>query len=88
MGFVIPGMMIRISQGHTGRAIAFATSDRVAYLFMALAAFFRLIATQAWPASYSTWITLAGVGWSLCFVVLAFRLTPYLWQTRVDGRVH
>jgi uncharacterized protein involved in response to NO len=88
MGLVIPGMFIRISQGHTGRKLLFTMSDRIAIFAMGGGAFFRLVATQAWPDRYQLWIILAGIGWSLCFALLAFRLTPFLWQPRIDGREH
>lgn len=88
MGVVIPGMLIRISQGHTGRKLLFTVSDRIALGAMLVGAGFRLIATQVSPAHYLQAVTLAGVGWSLCFTLLAFRLIPFLWQIRIDGREH
>lgn len=88
MGLIIPGMLIRISQGHTGRKLAFTVSDRIGFLFMALAAFARLVLTQVWPEHYSFWISAAAVGWSLCFVIIGLRLAPFLCQPRVDGRDH
>lgn len=88
MGLIIPAMFIRICQGHTGRKLLFTASDRLALGAMGVASFFRLVATQLWPAHYSTWIALAGLGWSLCFVVIGARLIPFLWQPRVDGKEH
>lgn len=88
MGVVISGMLIRISQGHTGRSLLFTASDRIALGGMFLGAGFRLIATQILPGYYVPAIIVAGLGWSLCFVLLAFRLIPFLWQARVDGREH
>ncbi|MBC7172573.1 MAG: NnrS family protein, partial [Polyangiaceae bacterium] len=88
MGLVIPAMLIRISQGHTGRKLVFTRSDRVALLAMAAGAFFRVVATQVWPDRYVTWIALSAIGWSACFVTVGVRLTPFLFQARVDGREH
>ena len=88
MGLIIPAMLIRICQGHTGRKLLFTTSDRLAISAMGIAAFFRLAATQLWPAQYVAWIALSAVGWSVCFLVIGARLTPFLWQPRVDGRIH
>ena len=88
MGIIIPAMMIRISQGHTGRKILFTTSDRVAIASMGVGAFFRLLAIRFWPDQYALWIAIAALCWSLCFLLLAVRLTPFLWQARVDGRLH
>jgi uncharacterized protein involved in response to NO len=86
MGIVIPGMLIRISQGHTGRPIAFTLSDRVAIAFMFGAAFFRTVPTQFWPQQYRLWISLSAAGWSICFAILAWRLIPFLFQPRIDGK--
>lgn len=88
MGLVIPGMMIRISQGHTGRPLLFTASDRFAIGMIGSAAFFRLIATQFWPENYFIWIALSSVGWTLGFVVLGYRLIPFLLRPRADGRIH
>lgn len=88
MGVVIPGMLIRISQGHTGRKLIFTASDRLAISAMLVGAFFRVIATQIWPSQYNLWVLVAGLSWSFCFLVIGIRLTPFLLQSRVDGKVH
>lgn len=88
MGIIIPSMLIRICQGHTGRKLVFTTSDRIAIGVMGLATFFRVVATQLWPAAYTEWITLAGIGWAMCFALVGIRLTPFLWKARLDGRTH
>ncbi len=88
MGVVISAMVIRVSLGHTGRPIAFTASDRVGFGLLGLGAFFRLVATQLWPAQYPMWISLAGVGWALCFALIGLRLLPFLWRPRVDGKEH
>ncbi len=88
MGLVIPSMLIRISQGHTGRKVVFTRSDRLGLLAMAAGAFFRLVATQLWPSSYVTWIALSAAGWCACFVLIGLRIAPLLFEARVDGRVH
>ena len=88
MGMIIPSMMVRISQGHTGRKPIFVTSDRIALGLMAFAGISRIIFTQVWPESYQLWIGLAGLGWSSCFIILGIRLTPFLWAARIDGKEH
>jgi uncharacterized protein involved in response to NO len=87
MGIIIPGMLIRISQGHTGRPLVFSATDRWAIAAMGLAALFRLAAPQIWPQFYLHWIALAAAGWSLCFVLIGSRISPYLWRPRLDGKV-
>jgi uncharacterized protein involved in response to NO len=88
MGVVIPAMMIRISQGHTGRKVVFTQSDKCALTVMMAGAGFRLIATQIFPIYYALWIAIAAVCWSLCFTILGSRLVPFLWKPRVDGKIH
>lgn len=88
MGIIIPGMLIRISQGHTGRKLLFTRGDRVAIGAVGVGAFFRLVATQLWPAHYLPWIALSSLTWTVCFGLLGIRLTPFLWQPRIDGREH
>lgn len=88
MGIVISGMLIRISQGHTGRPLVFTKSDRLAFGCMFIAAFARLVLTQFAPSHYTVWITISGIGWFLCFTLIGIRLTPFLLKTRTDGKVH
>lgn len=88
MGIVIPAMFIRICQGHTGRKLLFTTSDRIAIAFMGSASVFRLMLPQIWPEYYLNWILFAGVGWSLCFIMIGYRLIPFLVKPRIDGKEH
>lgn len=88
MGLIIPAMFIRIGQGHTGRKLRFTTTDRLALGAMGAAALFRLVGTQLWPAHYTAWLLAAAIGWSLCFIMIGARIIPFLWQARIDGRVH
>lgn len=88
MGIIIPAMLIRICQGHTGRKPAFLDVDKVAFGFMGAAAFFRVVATQLWPLHYRAWIGCAALGWSICFLMIGWRLVPFLFRPRVDGRIH
>ncbi len=88
MGVIIPSMMLRIGQGHTGRKIVFTAGDRGAIGAIGLGALFRLAATQLWPAHYTTWIALAAASWTLCFGWTFARLAPLLLRARVDGKEH
>lgn len=88
MGTIIPGMLLRISQGHTGRKLLFTVTDRIGFAVMGAAAFSRLVLTQIWPTHYALWISIAGAGWALCFLLIGLRVAPFLWQPRVDGKVH
>lgn len=88
LGGVAAAMMIRVSQGHTGRALVFTRQDRLAFALLGLGAYFRLVATQLWPYLYLTWITWAGISWAACFALLGIRLVPFLWRARIDGKEH
>lgn len=88
MGLIIPSMIIRIAQGHTGRKPLFFTSDKIALWLMGAGAFSRLVLSQVWPAHYSLWISVAAVGWSACFLIVALRVAPFMWHARIDGKVH
>ncbi|MDT8446458.1 MAG: NnrS family protein [bacterium] len=88
MGLIIPAMMIRISQGHTGRKPVFRFWDKAALGLMLAGGLFRVLLTQIWPQAYLTWVVLAGVGWTSCFAILGIGYTPYLFQNRIDGKEH
>lgn len=88
MGIVIPSMLVRIAQGHTGRPPQFTRWDQVAISIIGISSIFRLILTSAIPEYYAQWITLSGVFWAIGFFLLFFRLTPFLLSPRIDGKTH
>jgi uncharacterized protein involved in response to NO len=88
MGIIIPSMLIRISQGHTGRKPIFLNLDMLAIFLIFLSAFFRLLIPFLYPEHYVSLILFAGILWSLAFSLLAYRLIPFLLQARIDGKVH
>ncbi len=88
MGTVIPGMLVRICQGHTGRSPNFSFWDKLAISLVLIASFFRLIMPLAFSENYILWIGISGALWSSCFLILAFRLMPFLFKPRLDGKDH
>lgn len=88
MGLIIPAMLIRITQGHTGRKVTFDGIDKIALYFMILAFVFRILAPQINSAGYTVWIALAASCWFACFAILGWRYIPMLMQPRVDGKEH
>jgi uncharacterized protein involved in response to NO len=88
MGLIIPGMLIRIAKGHTGRKVSFDVIDKTALWSMLLALGLRIVAPQIYPTNYLLWISLAAVCWSVCFSILAWRYIPFLFRPRVDGKEH
>ena len=88
MGLIIPGMIIRISKGHTGRKVVFDVLDKLCLWIMMLAFLLRIVAPQIYPAAYALWIDLAALCWFTCFALLGGRYIPLLMQPRIDGREH
>lgn len=88
MGLIIPAMLIRICNGHTGRPVHFDRLDK-SVLYALMGAFLlRLAAPQLLPDAYRHWIHASALLWSLGFALLAWRYLPYLARPRVDGREH
>jgi uncharacterized protein involved in response to NO len=88
MGLIIPAMLIRIANGHTGRKVVFEAIDKRVLWLMIAAFVARVIAPQIYPAGYALWLVLAACGWLGGFGILAWRLIPLLLQARVDGKEH
>lgn len=88
LGVVVPSMLIRISQGHTGRKPLFFTSDKIAVFLIIFSGLVRLLFPLVFPAQYSFWIMMAGLLWSVAYLILGIRLLPFLFQARIDGKEH
>jgi uncharacterized protein involved in response to NO len=88
MGLVIPAMMIRIANGHTGRKVIFGRFEKVVLWIMIAALFLRLAGPQFAPDAYLRWLDLAAACWFVAFGLLAWRFIPQLAQPRIDGREH
>lgn len=88
LGIVVPSMLIRISQGHTGRIPQFVYSDKIAIYLIFASAVFRLLAPLINSSGYTMWILIAGLLWSAAYLILSFRLIPFLFQARIDGKEH
>ncbi|MBI4938838.1 MAG: NnrS family protein [Nitrosomonadales bacterium] len=88
MGLIIPAMLVRISQGHTGRKILFAGSDKFAILVCGLGGLIRIVPPQIWPSSYQACIALSALCWTICYALIGWRLIPFLLGPRVDGKEH
>lgn len=88
MGLIIPAMLIRISNGHTGRKVKFDTLDKLVLWIMIAGFIARLVAPQFDPAGYTRWIHLSAGCWFAAFALLGWRYIPYLLRARVDGKEH
>ena len=88
MGLIIPAMMIRIANGHTGRKVVFGRLEKTVLWIMIAAFFLRLVGPQIVPGAYLRWLDLAATCWFVAFGLLAWRFIPQLLRPRVDGREH
>jgi uncharacterized protein involved in response to NO len=88
MGLVIPAMIIRIANGHTGRKVIFGRFEKAVLWIMIAAFLLRLVGPQLAPAAYLRWLELAAACWFVAFGLLAWRFIPQLAQARIDGREH
>jgi uncharacterized protein involved in response to NO len=86
MGLVMAAMMIRISQGHTARNIVFTRSDKAAIWLAGLGGVVRIVFPQIWPQQYMNFVLFAAFSWEICFLLLGWRLIPFLLKPRLDGK--
>lgn len=86
MGTILPAMMVRISNGHTGRAVVFARADKLVLWIMIAGLLARVVAPHLHPAGYVMWLYLAAACWCAGFAILLWRYLPFLLAPRVDGR--
>lgn len=88
MGLVSPAMIIRISNGHTGRPVRFERADKAALHAMMLGFLLRIVGPQLVPAAYLHWLWGAAACWLVAFAILAWRYIPFLLAPRADGKEH
>ena len=86
MGLLMAGMMVRISQGHTARSVVFTATDKLAIWIAGLGGLARLLCPQLWPEQYGLFVLLAAAAWAICFGLLGWRLIPFLFKPRLDGK--
>ena len=85
-GGLIIGMVTRTARGHTGRALQVSRAEVAAYVLVMLAAAVRVLLPLAMPAWLPVALVMAAVAWSLAFAIYLFIYTPWLLQTRADGK--
>lgn len=88
MGCIIPAMIVRIANGHTGRKVVFAPVDRAILYIMLAALVIRIVIPQFAPDFYLASIHAAATCWLLAFGLLGWRYIPILLKPRIDGREH
>jgi len=85
-GGLILGMMTRTARGHTGRPLAVSKAEVLAYALVLAAALVRVIGALLPAAVYPMSLMLAATAWSLAFGIYLVKYTPWLSQTRLDGK--
>lgn len=88
MGLIIPAMLTRICNGHTGRKVLFGRLDKLVLWIMMAGFVVRIVMPQLVPELYMRWIDLAAFCWFAGFALLAWRYLPFLLAARVDGKEH
>jgi len=85
-GGLIIGMVTRTARGHTGRPLQVSSLEVGAYALVLLAALVRLGGALLPAAFYPMSLMLAASAWSLAFALYLVKFTPWLMQTRLDGK--
>ena len=85
-GGLIIGMLTRTARGHTGRPLAVSRAEVTAYGLVFLAALLRTFVLLVAPQGLVASLVIAGVAWAAAFVIYLWIYTPWLMQTRADGK--
>lgn len=86
VGGLIIGMVTRTARGHTARPLQASAGEAVAYALVLLAALVRVFAPVVAPAWYVLALQLTAALWALAFAIYLVIYTPWLTQTRADGK--
>ncbi len=86
IGVLTLGMMARVSLGHTGRLLKASNAMALAFVFINLAALFRVLLPVALPEWYSIFVYGSTLSWLAAFSLFVFVYLPMLTSPRVDGQ--
>jgi len=85
IGSLTLGMMARVALGHSGRMLAVSKPTTFAFAALTIAGLVR-VTGPLFVSMYTASIVVAGVLWSLAFVLYLVVYVPILVVPRVDGR--
>ena len=85
-GGLIIGMITRTARGHTGRPLTVSKPEVLAYGLVMSAAVLRVLLPMVAPELYVASLLAAAVLWSVAFLMYLWVFTPWLMQTRLDGK--
>ena len=83
---MILAVMTRASLGHTGRPLVVAPSIAAAYLILTLGGLLRVFGAALFPSNYLWTLTIAGLCWTVAFLIFVIVYAPLLMSPRADGR--
>ena len=79
-------MMMRSALGHSGRPLVAGAAEIGAFVVLQLSVIVRVLAASVAPGIYREAMVIAGVLWTLAFVVFLLRYWPILMRPRIDGK--
>jgi uncharacterized protein involved in response to NO len=85
IGTLTLGMMVRVALGHTGRTLDATRGMVCAFLGLNLAAAARALLPWLAPSWHLSSLWIAGVLWTLAFLLFVFCCAPVLCSPRVDA---
>ena len=86
IGLITLSMMVRVSLGHTGRAVHAPPTIVKTVLALAIASLVaRVLLPLVLPSSYAALVIAAQVLWIACFATLSWLLAPILLAPRADS---
>lgn len=86
IGCLTLGMMARVSLGHTGRPIIPAPIMTFAFIFINLAALFRIFGTMFLSSHINSMLQISAVCWLIAFTIFVYKYVPILISARADGK--
>jgi uncharacterized protein involved in response to NO len=85
-GGLIIGMLTRTARGHTGRPLKVSKAEVLAYALVLSAAVLRVLLPIVAPQWFVQSLLAAALAWSAAFGIYLVIYTPWLMQTRLDGK--
>ena len=85
-GGLIIGMVTRTARGHTGRPLQASRAEVLAYGLVMAAAVLRVLLPIVAPQWLVMSLLAAALAWSAAFAIYLVIYTPWLMQTRPDGK--
>ena len=79
-------MITRTARGHTGRPLQASRAEVLAYALVMAAAVLRVLLPIAVPQWYGMALAFAAAAWCVAFAIYLVIYTPWLAQTRLDGK--